>query len=207
MPQDERVSKFVAAITKEAEEKRAQIEKDTQEYIKKELDKAENEILREAYALIQRRVAAIRSDIGRELSRAQLACRRELFQRRDEIADEVFRKAAQRIEAFVSSGDYEAFLTGSAKKAAQRLPDAAGCTVFVRPDDLKYAQALHTALGECTVEADDTIRLGGVKVENRAGTMRADDTLDMRLRAQRAWFQENCGLTIAQASEGADAAE
>ena len=48
----------------------------------------------------------------------------------------------------------------------------------------------------CTLQPDDSIRLGGLRAENRAAHMAADDTLSTRLAAQRSWFLENAGLSI-----------
>ena len=47
----------------------------------------------------------------------------------------------------------------------------------------------------CTVEADNTIRLGGLRA--RAGSTEADDTLDMRMENQKDWFLRSCGMSIA----------
>ena len=48
---------------------------------------------------------------------------------------------------------------------------------------------------DCTVEADATIRLGGLRA--RAGSTEADDTLDIRMENQKDWFLRSCGMSIA----------
>lgn len=43
--------------------------------------------------------------------------------------------------------------------------------------------------------ADTTIRLGGLRA--KCGAVEADDTLDMKLEAQKDWFLQNSGMSIA----------
>ena len=40
-----------------------------------------------------------------------------------------------------------------------------------------------------------TIRLGGLRA--KCGAVEADDTLDMKLEAQKDWFLQNSGMSIA----------
>ena len=47
----------------------------------------------------------------------------------------------------------------------------------------------------CEVTADTTIRLGGLRA--KCGAVEADDTLDMKLEAQKDWFLQNSGMSIA----------
>ena len=100
MAQDDRVSKFVTAITKEAEEQRKRIEQETKDYIASEMEKAEMEALNDSYKMIQRAVANIRADVGSQLSSRMMENRRVLLTRRDEIADSVLTKAADKVKAW-----------------------------------------------------------------------------------------------------------
>ena len=194
---DEKISKFVAAITWEAEQKRQDIERETQEYIKTELEKAEMQVMQESYELIQNRAAAIREEAQRELSRHTIAGRQALFARRTAIADEVFAAAAARLEAFTNGADYPVFLTASAKAAAAVLGE--GVTFELRPADMRHEAAITAAVPGCIVKADPAIALGGLRAASADASLAADDTLDARLAAQRGWFAAHAGLTIQNA--------
>lgn len=195
MAQDDRVSKFVAAITKEAEEQRQRIEEETKEFIASEMEKAEMEALNDSYKMIQRAVGNIRSDVGSELSARMMENRRALLARREEIVEAVLEKAAEKIAAFTAAPAYREFLTTSAKKAAAALGKGRP-TVCLRPADMVYKADVEAAVGPCGFVEDPTIVLGGLRMTSEDGRLSADDTLDTRLQAQREWFQQHAGLVL-----------
>lgn len=195
MAQDDRVSKFVTAITKEAEEQRQRIEQETKDFIASEMEKAEMEALNDSYKMIQRAVSNIRADVGSQLSSKMMENRRALLARREEILEEVLQKAGERLAAFTGTADYAAFLTASAKKALTVLRTEKP-TVYLRPADMSRQAEITAAIGPCRFEEDANIRLGGLRMTDEAGKIAVDDTLDTRLAAQRTWFQQNSGLVL-----------
>lgn len=195
MAQDDRVSKFVTAITREAEEQRQRIEQETKDFIASEMEKAEMEALNDSYKMIQRAVSNIRADVGSQLSSRMMENRRALLARREEILEEVLQKAGERLAAFTGTADYAAFLTASAKKALAVLRTEKP-TVYLRPADMSRQAEITAAIGPCRFEEDAGIRLGGLRMTDEAGKIAVDDTLDTRLAAQRTWFQQNSGLVL-----------
>ena len=104
----------------------------------------------------------------------------------------MFAACEKEITNFVSSPDYGPFLKENAAGLLKLLRcDAA--QFFARPQDLELARQNLPA--GCTVEADATIRLGGLRA--RAGSTEADDTLDIRMENQKDWFLRSCGMSIA----------
>lgn len=75
--------------------------------------------------------------------------RKELFSIREKYMSNVFAQAAERLSEFTASSDYAAFLNA---KAAELPPrgDFAGGTLYLRQEDLSYADALTKALPGCT---------------------------------------------------------
>ena len=195
MAQDDRVSKFVTAITREAEEQRQRIEQETKDFIASEMEKAEMEALNDSYKMIQRAVSNIRADVGSQLSSRMMENRRALLARREEILEEVLGKAGERLAAFTKTADYAAFLAASAKKALAVLRTEKP-TVYLRPADMSRQAEIAAAIGPCRFEEDANIRLGGLRMTDEAGKIAVDDTLDTRLAAQRTWFQQNSGLVL-----------
>ncbi|HCC35511.1 MAG TPA: hypothetical protein DEQ02_07735 [Ruminococcaceae bacterium] len=195
MAQD-KIGKFVEAINKEAEKRKAQIENETELFIKQEIDKAENEALQESYELIQQKIVSLKQDIGRDLSRRELESRRRIFLRREEIENNVFDEARRRLSEFTKTGEYPALLRRSADKLAERTPEGA-IYIFLRPADMQFAELIKNANPRIVIKEDIGIEIGGLKAENSDRTIIFDDTLDSRLQSRRAWFEENSGLTIA----------
>ena len=190
--QTEKVSKFVDAITREANEQREEIARETKKYIEDQLAIAKDKALEDSYHLIQHRAEAVRADVGRELSRQELVSRRQLFVRRQEMENEVIGEAQKRLEAFSKSPEYPSFLEKCGKAVCDALKG--DCILLIRPEDEPLRETLFKALSCKEIRMDPSIRLGGCKGE-RDG-MAADDTLDSRLAAQRKWFELNSGLTF-----------
>lgn len=200
MPQDERVSKFIAAITREAEEKRSAIEEETRAFVDAEMNKAEMDALNESYNMIQRAGASIRSDAGARISAGKLESRRQFLLRREEIVSELLDAVAVRLKKYTDTKEYADLLERSAKAAALLFPK--GFTAFLRPADMRLADRVKTAAdGLCTVAEDPSIKLGGLRFSDSEGFRMADDTLDARLRDGRDWFVKHSGLTVGQAAD------
>ena len=187
---------FLKAIEKYAEEQRNRIETEAQSMKEKELSKAEDEGLREAYVLIQRSMADVKTEISAELSRAENASRKEIFLRRKEIEDSVFEDVKKKLDAFTGTDAYKSMLEKSAEEIAKYL-DAPDVVLYVRKQDLGFEKAIVKAFGkECRVDAYEDIEIGGIIGESRSLGLLADETLDSRLMQQREWFCENSGLKV-----------
>ena len=116
----------------------------------------------------------------------------QIIEKRNAITDTVFSKARERIKEFTDGEDYLPFL----KKSIQSITDAIGedTVILIRPQDEKYIGELKGMCKE--IKTDGSIILGGCKGINDKNSMRADDTLDSRLEAQRELFYEKSGLSI-----------
>ena len=69
---DEKIGKFYQAILHYGEEQRKKIEEEVAAFKQKELDEAEVEVLTEAYHLIQKEMAQMRSGISREMAQREM---------------------------------------------------------------------------------------------------------------------------------------
>jgi len=187
---------FLKAIEKYAEQQRSQIESEAEDFKEKELDKAEEEGLREAYDLIQKKMANINISIAGELSRAENASKKKIFMRRQEIEQEVFEQAEKKLVEYTQSAKYLERLQKSAKDISDVLT-ADDVVLYVKAQDMKYADKIRSAFkGKCKVEASDEIRIGGLTGISKSMGLLADETLDSRLEQQRDWFCENSGLRV-----------
>ena len=92
---DEKMSNFLAAINKYAEEQRNKIQSEVENFKQQELEKAEEEILIESYQMIQREMNAMRTEISQDISRKEMKGRKALFEKRQEITAKVFTAARE----------------------------------------------------------------------------------------------------------------
>ena len=207
---------FLKAIEKYAEEQRNKIRFESESFKKKELEKAETEGIREAYTLIQREMAAIRTEISSQLSRDEMASRKKIFEKRNKMTENVFEKVTQRLVEFTKTADYEKLMLESVKKIAQALK-ADDVIFFIKESDLKFADKIKVAYTaerlkdkkladkiksafspSCEVKSSKEIKIGGITGRSASLGLIADETLDTKLDGQREWFYQNSGLRVTE---------
>ena len=187
---------FLKAIEKYAAEQRNKIETEAEEFKAKEINKAEEDGLKEAYVLLQKKMLSINTGIARELSKAENASRKSTFEKRQEIEDKVFERAKEKLLEYAGTDKYITKLLESAKTVSEKLT-ADDVTLYVCERDLKLKNKIISAFGrKCDVQASNEIQIGGIMGISRTVGLLADETLDTKLQNQREWFCENSGLTI-----------
>lgn len=193
---EEKLSKFNQAIHHYAEEQRKKIEEEVAKFKEKELNEAENEVLQEAYLLIQREMAQMRNNITQEMAHREMDARRELLEKRRQLMEQVFSDAATKLKEFAGSTEYEDWMVRHCRELAEVFDDTE-TQIYVRPEDLKLEKTLADTFGKpCCVLADDEIQIGGIRAQNPAMGLVADDTLDALLENQQEWFEETSGLRV-----------
>ena len=201
LTQEEKLSKFMIAINEYAQEQRDKIMREVEAQNSIELEKAEKEFREESYRTIQRKTGEVRSMISRELAGKEIAGKKALIERRNAIENEVFQRAAAKLEEFTKTDAYKTYLRKAAIEARKGF---AGCgeekmgatVIYIRDRDKKCSPLIKTAFGDCTVKVAQDILLGGLRAENTEIGRVVDVTLDVALQQQHEWFAENSGLTI-----------
>ncbi|MGN0537748.1 MAG: V-type ATP synthase subunit E [Acutalibacteraceae bacterium] len=192
-----KTDKFLKAIEKYAEEQRTKIRSEAETFKEKELEKAEEDGIHEAYVLIQRKMAEIKTEISASLSKQEAASRKELFIRRNEIMNEVFAKAEKKLQEFVKTEKYKPLLLDSVKQMSSVLNG--NVTLYVRKEDLNLSAEIQKTFGkDCTVEADDKIQIGGIIGKSFSMGLIADESLDAKLAEQKEWFCSHSGLRVTE---------
>ena len=193
---DNKLDKFSSAVLKDAQEQRAKILQEIEEYRKSQMEKAEEEILHEAYIMIQNEIASIKNQESRKISLAELEGRRKLLKQREEITEKVFTETAGRLLGFTRSPEYQPYLCDRVKKCAAQLP-AGKVVIRLKKDDLALSDVLIAACGrEATVGAAADIEIGGFIMINEEMGLVVDETIDLKLRSQKDWFAAASGLTL-----------
>ena len=190
---------FLKAIEKYAEAQRTKIQSEAEDFKEKELNKAEEEGLREAYVLIQKEMTDIRMRAAAEFSKAENASRKRNFMRRREIEIEVFDEVRKKLFQYMETEDYSKFLEKSAKLICDRL-DSDDIIIKVKNDDIKYKDNILKIFNgkKCEIQTTDDIAVGGMTGQSRSLGLLIDETLDTRLEEQHEWFCETSGLRVTE---------
>lgn len=193
---EEKVSKFVQAITAYAEEQRDKTLREIESFKEERMQKAEQDVLSDAYQMIQKETLQIRADSVREMSRRDLDARKKVLSRRQAIMDEVFARAVEKLRAYAATPAYTDYLLKLLADMAAVLP-AEGTVYAVSEADKGCAEALASRCpAGSRVETAADIRIGGLRGVNSHSGQIIDNTLDSRLESQRDWFTATSGLTI-----------
>ncbi|MBQ3928742.1 MAG: hypothetical protein II711_01445 [Clostridia bacterium] len=187
---------FLKAIEKYAEKQRNKIQSEAEDFKKRELNKAEEDGLREAYVLLQRKMAELKLKISGDLSKAEGESKKKIFLRRKEIADEVFLKAENKLKEYTQSSQYTASLEKSTRLIAEKLTED-DTVLLIGKNDVKHKKKIAEAFGRnCEIKETDEITIGGIMgVSHKLGLL-VDETLDTRLEEQHEWFYANSGLSV-----------
>lgn len=193
---DEKISKFNLAINHYAEEQRAKIQQEVDEFKQRELEETEIEVLTEAYHLIQKEMTEMRSGITQEMAHRGMDARRELLAKRQKITDGVFERCSKYLQDYTQKSEYPALLEKFAKGLSSTFTKP-GTVLCIKADDEKYKTQIEKAFGSsCTIQIDNQILLGGIRAFNPDMGIMADETLDTMLEDQREWFEENSGMAV-----------
>lgn len=186
-----------------AEENKA--EQELEQFKAHELQKYTDVALEDAYGLIQSEVARQQADLNKAAAEKAEQFRKRLLERRDGYTEDVFTEAEEKLKQF-SAADPETgkpakayldFLLGCLKKMSEAVTGENETILFVRPEDLPFAEELKTAFGKpCKVEEDKKIVLGGVVARNDREGYYEDQSLSSRLQEQREWFCANSGMIV-----------
>ena len=188
-------SKFLDAINRYAEQQKAKITAEIEEYTAQKIEQATDSGIKDAYELIRHNVSTRKAALLKDAAQQEYAMRSELFAERERIRTEVFEKAAEKLKTYTEDESYHDALIRSAK-AISPLTGGEACTVFLKGDDLRYADEIAGILLNAAVKADERIMIGGLKVFCTSKHIEVDDTLDTKLAEQKRWFAEHSGLKV-----------
>lgn len=144
---------------------------------------------REALSTIQAQKSKLSSRINKELSRCDFETKKAVLAHRNELIEKFFAEIKEQLCALANSAQYESILQKSAERARAELGEDA--IISVSPRDMQRAEKLGIA-----PRADASIRIGGVRAQNVAGTLAGDYTLDKALENEKSAFSDNAQLRL-----------
>lgn len=189
---DKKAARFISVINAEAEQQCKKIIKETDRFIDSELKKTRAAARAKAKVTAKAELSKLDEQSNSDSYKLRTQQMTQIISKRNEITNGIFEKAEKRIVDFTKSDSYLPFL----KKSVKRIIGAIGedTVIYIRPSDAAYSQELCALCAG--VEIDDSIILGGCKGVSKSSSMRADDTIDARLKEQKIKFYTDSGLSI-----------
>ncbi len=198
MYDDERVSRFLRAIDRHAKRQQNEILQEMEKLEKRELEKAEAEIIEDVKVILRREINGIKNKISVEVSHKELDERRKIAHKRREMMKNVFKESEKRLIEFTKTKEYRDSLVRYTKNIAERLKGD-DVILYVYEEDLKYKQMIEDAFGrKCSLESDKNIKVGGIRGYSKSEGLIADETIDAKLATQEEWFLEKYGNRLIQ---------
>ena len=188
-------SKFLDAINQYAEQQKALIGSQVEEYKAQKIEQATEAGLQDAYELIQRNIAERKASIVTEYAQKEYALKRELYAARQRITDEVFAAAEEKLRAYTGTEEYRAAFLRDARRAAG-LCGSSACILTVNQRDKALAEEALPLFAEAQIREDGNIAVGGFTALCDEQGVLIDCTLDTKLSAERERFIEYSGLKV-----------
>lgn len=196
MPDNRKTSSFLKAIDKYAKEQQLEMKTQLEEFKKQELQKAEAEVLKDAYHLIQKEMAQMKKGIASKVSREARKGKDMLFRKRLELTEKVFNEAREKLIEFTATEKYIVLMKGYSASISKVLKED-GTILYICERDKNLSDEIKDAFyGNPKVEIDKNIKIGGIRGFNEKMGIVADETLDSKLEDQHEWFEQNSSLSI-----------
>lgn len=189
---DERLDIFLKSVTDYADLQCKKLERTAETQMQKEITEYKKHATEKYRSNTNREIGKIQSAAGAKAAEYESSKRLTLVSLRSELAGSIFSDAELKIKEFTASAEYSDFL----KRSAKSLLETVGSEIifYVRPCDIVYADILKEIADGAGIREDSTIRLGGIIATDKNETLRADDTLDSRLSAEKKAFFESSDL-------------
>lgn len=193
---NDKISKFLTAIEKYADIQKEKINNEVEEFKKAEIKKASDEGLKDAYALIQREMAASRTNIFSEMAKRENSGKKEIFKKRSRIMAEVFEKAKAKLQEYTSTEQYKSLLLEDAKEISDFFGNKT-VVLYLNTKDMAFSDRLTSLFtGKCSAETANDIVIGGIRALCEETQTVIDKSLDTKLESQKQWFISNSGLKV-----------
>ncbi len=185
----ERLDIFLKSITDYADTQVKKLEKTAETQMQKEIIAYKKQATESMRANTNREISKIQSTAAGKAADYESEKRHALSHLKSELSNEIFEDVTKKIEAFVNSEEYPDFL----KRSAESIKEVIGNEVifYLRASDMKYANILQSVCENAQVLQNNKIHLGGIFATDKLETLRADDTLDSRLKQEEKTFFEN----------------
>lgn len=190
-----KTNRFLEAIEKYAEQQRSEMRAEIEEFREEQLAAANEEGTAAAFKFIQEQKQEFKSSLAKEHARNETQKKRELFEKREKMAESVFEEAEKRLVDFTHTHNYQEYMMMSARAIKEKLGGRRG-VAHISPNDKEMSSMIAKIIPGGEVVLDDSIRIGGISCVCSELSIVIDDTLDTKLDERKRLFVEHSGLMV-----------
>ena len=183
-----RLDIFLKNITDNADKKCVNLEAQRNARFEKSVSDYRKQANRQYWKRTNAEKNRIASRVNNQITSYEAEKQTSVLKIKNGYVDDIFAELGEKILAFTMTSDYSAFLEKSALGLKAVVGESA--KYYLRPEDMHYAPELEKVLGKASFSEDSNIKLGGLAATDSEGLIRADDTLDCRIREERSHFHE-----------------
>lgn len=191
-----KLRKFQEAVFAEIDLKTSQIKQEAEQYKAREIEKSKDKKLDESYQIIQKKSQEIKQRCIQDVAKYAFDAKRSVLMKRNEITQRVFDNVTVKLNEYIKSDAYKAFLLKKIKEFKDK-EGLSGVEIQVSLDDMKYAEDIKKVYAlPCVIKGNDDITLGGFIVCDMENAIYFDETLQQKLESQKSYFIENSKLEL-----------
>ncbi len=187
---DEKLEKFTAMITSDAQADSQRILDEITRVSEASMAAAEEKSLAYAYQYIKSTVARIRLDASRTISRKVMENKRAIYALKLKLWQRVLDEAKQRIQNFTQTPAYAERLVALMNEALSSYEGSA-TEIYLRPQDMGLVPVLRKAAQDQPVTfVEGAFRMGGLMALCPEKKRQIDSTYDLRFEESKVHFYE-----------------
>ena len=183
----DRIEKLGNSILNDAQKKADEIISKAQQQADELLEQAREQYRRSEESEIAEDRQKTHSKYAKELSKSDFASHKSVLSHRCELVESLFENIRKKLESFVNSDEYEAFVRKLTEKANKEMPFGKDCVINVSRIDKLLAENIANEYG-ISAAVDRNIEIGGLSVYYPSENVYLDYTLDLALEQQRNAF-------------------
>ncbi len=192
----EKLEHFANDIMADVGEERRILIEQTDKELHDQYDAKEIEYLKEAYELIQKSLIKIDQKKNESLSRIIMGNRVRLFEKRNELLNEIYQKVIDALKSFKKTDDYKVHLVRLIESSKQKLGPGE-YSVKLDYSDKELVAFIEEATGlPVELESKKVQLIGGCIVQNRTNHTIVDNAFSKKLDNVKGEFVHQCQLEI-----------
>ena len=189
----ERILKQIEKNTSQVIDK---VKNEIEESLQKELDLYHDQLEEETQLYIDQELSEIRQSLMKSDSQAKWKLKRNLLEKRNELANRLFEEVLNDLLVFRSKDEYRTYFETTLIQTIENYDFREGFLRVSSLDEEFAKQLIKDKKLSLVLKIDDSIRVGGFYISNLTELMEVDMTLDTKLNDQKEWFYGHSTLIV-----------
>ena len=193
---EEKLKKFSYMVMREADARKKKIILEANKDSDAVIAERELQLLKKAYEQIHESLDIIERDCNEEVSKAILASKQKLFNRREEIIRQVFSNVEEKLIAFKNTDEYKNYMIERILRSLEEIGPGE-ILIYADGDDLPIIEEIRSKTGNRFQLSESEERLiGGFIICNKTKGLMYNYSFANWLNQEKASFLENYGLSF-----------